>query len=117
MDFSFSKPGLGRFRVNAYRQRGTYSLAIRLLPFEIPKFDTLGLPQVIKTFAMKSRAGAGDGTGSGKSTTLASIIGMINEQRKAHIITIEDPIEYLHRQERPHRPEKWGRIRNPSRRH
>ena len=55
VDFSFSKPGLGRFRVNAYRQRGTYSLAIRLLPFDIPKFDTLGLPQVIKTFAMKSR--------------------------------------------------------------
>ena len=99
VDFSFSKPGLGRFRVNAYRQRGTYSLAIRLLPFEIPKFDTLGLPQVIKTFAMKSRGLvlATGPTGSGKSTTLASIIGMINEQRKAHIITIEDPIEYLHR--------------------
>ena len=48
VDFSFSKPGLGRFRVNAYRQRGTYSLAIRLLPFEIPKFESLGLPQVIK---------------------------------------------------------------------
>jgi twitching motility protein PilT len=99
VDFSFSKPGLGRFRVNAYRQRGTYSLAIRLLPFDIPKFDTLGLPQVIKTFAMKSRGLvlATGPTGSGKSTTLASLIGMINEERKAHIITIEDPIEYLHR--------------------
>lgn len=98
-DFSFSKPGLGRFRVNAYRQRGTYSLAIRLLPFEIPKFDSLGLPQVIKNFSLKSRGLvlATGPTGSGKSTTLASLIGLVNEQRKAHIITIEDPIEYLHK--------------------
>ena len=98
-DFSFSKPGLGRFRVNAYRQRGTYSLAIRLLPFEIPRFDSLGLPQVIKNFSLKSRGLvlATGPTGSGKSTTLASLIGLVNEQRKAHIITIEDPIEYLHK--------------------
>lgn len=99
VDFSFSKPGLGRFRVNAFRQRGTYSMAIRSLPFNIPNFDTLGLPKVIKTFAKKSRGLilATGPTGSGKSTTLASLIGIINEERKCHIITIEDPIEYLHK--------------------
>jgi len=99
VDFSFSMPGLGRFRVNVYKQRGTYSLAIRSLPFNIPDFDTLGLPPVIKTFARKTRGLvlATGPTGSGKSTTLASLIGMINEERKVHIITIEDPIEYLHK--------------------
>lgn len=99
VDFSFSKPGLGRFRVNAYRQRGTYSMAIRSLPFNIPEFDTLGLPPVIKTFAKKSRGLvlATGPTGSGKSTTLASLIGIVNSERKCHIITIEDPIEYLHK--------------------
>ncbi len=99
VDFSFSKPGLGRFRVNAYRQRGTYSMAIRSLPFNIPNFEALGLPPVIKTFAKKSRGLvlATGPTGSGKSTTLASLIGMVNAERKVHIITIEDPIEYLHR--------------------
>jgi twitching motility protein PilT len=99
VDFSFSKPGLGRFRVNAFRQRGTYSMAIRSLPFNIPNFDSLGLPKVIKTFAKKSRGLvlATGPTGSGKSTTLASLIGIVNEERKCHIITIEDPIEYLHK--------------------
>ncbi len=99
VDFSFSKPGLGRFRVNAFRQRGTYSMAIRSLPFNIPDFDSLGLPPVIKTFAKKSRGLilATGPTGSGKSTTLASLIGIVNSERKCHIITIEDPIEYLHK--------------------
>jgi twitching motility protein PilT len=99
IDFSFSKAGLGRFRANAYRQRGTYSLAIRSLPFDIPEFDSLGLPQVIKSFAKKSRGLvlATGPTGSGKSTTLASLIGIVNEERRCHIITIEDPIEYLHK--------------------
>lgn len=99
VDFSFSKPGLGRFRVNAFRQRGTYSMAIRSLPFNIPKFESLGLPPVIKTFAKKTRGLvlATGPTGSGKSTTLASLIGIVNEERKCHIITIEDPIEYLHK--------------------
>lgn len=99
VDFSFSKSGLGRFRANAFRQRGTYSLAIRSLPFNIPNFDTLGLPPVIKTFAKKQRGLvlATGPTGSGKSTTLASLIGIVNEERKCHIITIEDPIEYLHK--------------------
>ncbi len=99
VDFSFSIPGLGRFRVNAFRQRGTYSMAIRSLPFNIPEFDTLGLPHVIKSFAKKTRGLvlATGPTGSGKSTTLASLIGLVNEERKCHIITIEDPIEYLHK--------------------
>lgn len=99
VDFSFSKPGLGRFRVNAYRQRGTYSMAIRSLPFNIPHFDSLGLPPIIKTFAKKPRGLilATGPTGSGKSTTLASLLNIVNEERKAHIITIEDPIEYLHK--------------------
>ena len=99
VDFSFSKPGLGRFRVNAFRQRGTYSMAIRSLPFNIPKFESLGLPPVIKSFAKKNRGLvlATGPTGSGKSTTLASLIGIVNEERKCHIITIEDPIEYLHK--------------------
>lgn len=99
IDFSFSRPGLGRFRVNVYRQRGTYSIAIRSLPFIIPPFDSLNLPHVIKSFAKKTKGlvlTTGP-TGSGKSTTLASIINIINEERKAHIITIEDPIEYLHK--------------------
>lgn len=98
-DFSFSKSGLGRFRVNVYTQRGTYSIAIRMLPFIIPTFDSLGLPPVIKSFTRRSKGLilATGPTGSGKSTTLASIINMINEERKGHIITIEDPIEYLHK--------------------
>ena len=99
VDFSFSKSGLGRFRVNVYRQRGTYSVAIRSLPFNIPPFDSLGLPQIVRSFAKKTRGLilATGPTGSGKSTTLASLLNMVNEERKAHIITIEDPIEYLHK--------------------
>ena len=99
IDFSFSKPGLGRFRANIYKQRNTYSIAIRSLPFNIPPFDSLGLPDVIKTFAKKNKGLvlATGATGSGKTTTLASLVDMINTERKCHIITIEDPIEYLHR--------------------
>ncbi|MDR1533266.1 MAG: type IV pilus twitching motility protein PilT [Clostridiales bacterium] len=99
IDFSFSKSGLGRFRANIYSQRGTYAIAIRMLPFEIPQLNSLGLPASIKNFTTKSKGlflvtGA---TGSGKSTTLASVINHINEQNSYHIITIEDPIEYLHK--------------------
>ena len=99
VDFSFSKPGLGRFRANVYKQRNTYGIAIRSLPFVIPPFDSLNLPPVIKTFARKSKGlilSTGP-TGSGKTTTLASIIDIINLERQCHIITIEDPIEYLHK--------------------
>ena len=99
IDFSYSIPKLGRFRCNIYRQRGTYAMAVRALPLEIPDFDTLGLPDVIKSFTDKSKglvlvAGA---TGSGKSTTLASLVNMINNRYHYHVITIEDPLEYLHK--------------------
>lgn len=102
VDFSFSKHGLGRYRVNVYKQRGTYAMAIRTQPFIIPQFDTLGLPPIIKSFARLNKGlvlitGV---TGSGKSTTLASLIDLINEERQCHIITAEDPIEYLHRHKR-----------------
>lgn len=99
VDSSFSRVGVGRYRVNAFRQRGTYACAIRIQPFEIPNFDDLSLPSTIKEFSELSQGlvlltGV---TGSGKSTTLASIIDMINSKQRKHIITIEDPIEYLHR--------------------
>ncbi|MFO7612268.1 MAG: type IV pilus twitching motility protein PilT [Clostridia bacterium] len=102
VDFSYSLPGIGRFRCNMYRQRGTYAIAIRALPIEIPSFDSLGLPEVIRSLATKSNGlilvtGA---TGSGKSTTLASVLDIINSQQQYHIITIEDPLEYLHRHKR-----------------
>ena len=98
LDFSFSKPGLGRYRANIYSQRGTYAFAVRMLPFDIPTYDSLGLPSSVEKFITKTNglflaAGA---TGSGKSTTLASLINMINERYQYHILTIEDPIEYLH---------------------
>ncbi|MDR1439993.1 MAG: Flp pilus assembly complex ATPase component TadA, partial [Clostridiales bacterium] len=99
IDFSFSRSGLGRFRANIYKQRNTFGIAIRSLPFNIPPFDSLGLPAVIKSFAKRSKGlvlSTGP-TGSGKTTTLASIVDIINAERKCHIITIEDPIEYLHR--------------------
>jgi twitching motility protein PilT len=98
-DFSFSRSGLGRFRVNVYRQRGTYSIALRSLPFQIPAFESLGLPDSIRSFAAgtKGLILATGPTGSGKSTTLASLIDIINKERRVHIITIEDPIEYLYR--------------------
>jgi twitching motility protein PilT len=99
VDFSFSRPGLGRFRANVYRQRNTFGIAIRSLPFNIPSFESLNLPMVIKTFAKKNKGlilSTGP-TGSGKTTTLASVIDLINAERQSHIITIEDPIEYLHK--------------------
>ena len=99
LDFSFSKPGLGRFRANVYSQRGTYAVAIRMLPFDIPEFSKLGLPPVVETFTAKSKGLflATGATGSGKSTTLASLVNVINENYNYHVITIEDPIEYLHK--------------------
>jgi len=99
LDFSFSKPGLGRFRANVYSQRGTYAMAIRMLPFEIPAFEKLGLPPVVESFTAKSKGLflATGATGSGKSTTLASLLNVINENYNYHVITIEDPIEYLHK--------------------
>lgn len=99
LDLSFSVPGLARFRVNIYSQRGTFALALRALPFEIPALSSLGLPPAAAGFVHKKKGlvlvtGA---TGSGKSTTLAGILRAINEAYHYHILTIEDPIEYLHR--------------------
>jgi len=99
LDFSFSRTGLGRFRSNIYSQRGTYAIALRALPFEIPKLSSLGLPPALAQFTQRSRGLilATGATGSGKSTTLAALLDVINEQNAYHIITIEDPLEYLHR--------------------
>lgn len=96
IDLAYSLPGLSRFRVNIFQQRGTLSIAIRAIPYEILKFDQLNLPSVVRSIAEEERGlvivtGT---TGSGKSTTLASIIDYINTTKARHIITIEDPIEY-----------------------
>jgi twitching motility protein PilT len=99
LDFSFSKYGLGRFRANIYSQRGTYAIAIRMLPFDIPQLGELGLPPAVETFITNTKGLflATGPTGGGKSTTLASLLNAINEKYNYHIITIEDPIEYLHK--------------------
>lgn len=99
LDTSIGIKDLGRFRINVYRQRGSVSMVVRLLPFKIPTLEELGLPKAARLFADKPSglvlvAGA---TGSGKSTTLASMIEYINSKRSCHIISIEDPIEYLHK--------------------
>ncbi|MCP4548979.1 MAG: type IV pilus twitching motility protein PilT [bacterium] len=98
LDFSFGIPNLSRFRANVYLQRGVVSLAIRQIPFDIMSFDELGLPQPVRDMAKRTQGLVliTGPTGSGKSTTLASMIDWINTNRNAHIITIEDPIEYLH---------------------
>jgi len=97
IDLSYSVPGIARFRVNIFKQRGSVGAVMRAIPFEIPSTDDLGLPTVIKKLADRSNGLVliTGPTGSGKSTTLASIIDYINEHRKAHIITVEDPIEFL----------------------
>jgi len=98
-DFAYAAPGLGRFRVNAFKQRGSVSLILRAIPFEAPTLDQLGQPDVVKKLAEEERGivlvtGT---TGSGKSTTLAAMVRHINDTRRKHIVTIEDPIEYLYR--------------------
>lgn len=99
IDFSYSSPGKGRFRVNAYRQRNSYGLALRIIPVEIPSMESLGLPHVVGELARLPRGLilVTGPTGSGKSTTLASIVDQINSERNCHILTLEDPLEYLHR--------------------
>jgi twitching motility protein PilT len=99
LDFSFSVYHLGRFRSNIYSQRGTFAIAIRTLPFHTPTFNELGLPQIVETFATKTKGLflATGATGSGKSTTLATLVDLINKENRYHIITIEDPIEYIHK--------------------
>lgn len=99
LDFSYGVSGLGRFRVNLYLQRNCIGMALRLIPYEIPSFEELNLPEMAKDFALRHSGlfmvtGA---VGSGKSTTLAAMIDYINERKSCHIITIEDPIEYLHK--------------------
>jgi len=100
LDFSYGISGLGRFRVNLFMQRNCIGMCLRLIPYEIPSIETLNLPvDVVKDFAMKHSGlflvtGA---VGSGKSTTLAAMIDYINDRKSCHIVTIEDPIEYLHK--------------------
>jgi twitching motility protein PilT len=97
-DFSFAFGDLGRFRVNAFHERGNLAAALRLIPNEIPGIEQLGLPQIVTKFAEYPRGLVlvTGPTGSGKSTTLASMIHKINLEQARHIITIEDPIEYTH---------------------
>ena len=97
-DFSYSVQGVGRFRVNAFKQRGSVSIVMRFIPFGVPRFEDLNLPEAIRRLALEERGivlvtGT---TGSGKSTTLASMINLINRSARKHIVTIEDPIEFLH---------------------
>jgi twitching motility protein PilT len=101
-DFSFAVPGLARFRVNAYRQRGSLAAVVRVVSFEIPYWQSLHIPQSVMDLAdvdhgMILVTGT---AGSGKSTTQACIIDRINQTREGHIITLEDPIEYLHRDQK-----------------
>jgi len=99
VDLAYSVPGLGRFRCNVFQQRGTVGLVLRVIPTRIKNIDELGLPAVLKRIAQEERGlvlvtGT---TGSGKSTTLAAMVDYINSTRSTHIMTVEDPIEYLHR--------------------
>jgi len=99
VDLAYSIPGVGRFRCNVFQQRGTVGLVLRVIPTRIKTIDELGLPPVLKRIAQEERGlvlvtGT---TGSGKSTTLAAMMDHINSTRSAHIMTVEDPIEYLHR--------------------
>ena len=98
-DCSWGATGVGRFRVNILRQRGTMAIIMRVIPFEIPTLEEMSLPEVLKDIAMLDRGmvlvtGI---TGAGKSTTLAAMINHINERRSQHILTLEDPIEFLHK--------------------
>ncbi|MGF1576815.1 MAG: type IV pilus twitching motility protein PilT [Cyanophyceae cyanobacterium] len=98
LDCSYGIRGVGRFRVNVYKDRGTYACAMRALSSEIPHIDKLGMPDIVKEMARIPRGLVlvTGPTGSGKSTTLASMLDMINRERAEHILTIEDPIEYVY---------------------
>jgi twitching motility protein PilT len=99
LDFSFGVPNLSRFRGNVFKQRGCVAMAIRQIPYQIISIDELGLPNILKELSERPRGLVlvTGPTGSGKSTTLASMVDKINKERKGHIITIEDPIEFIHR--------------------
>ncbi len=99
VDLAYSVPGLGRFRANVFMQRNSVSAVFRVIPFKVASLDDLLMPQVLKKIAQEPRGlvlitGA---TGTGKSTTLAAMVDFINNNRTAHLVTVEDPIEYLHR--------------------
>ncbi len=99
LDYAYAVPGVGRFRVNAFKQRGTVAMIMRALPHTIPSFDELGLPDAVRDLSETERGivlvtGT---TGSGKSTTLAAMIDHINRTMQKHIVTVEDPIEFLHK--------------------
>jgi twitching motility protein PilT len=98
IDLSFGVKGLARFRANLYMQKGAVAGAFRLIPYEIRTFDQLGLPEIVRDLAEKPRGLVlvTGPTGSGKSTTLAAMLDMVNRERREHIITLEDPIEYIH---------------------
>ena len=98
LDLAYAVPGVARFRVNCFFQRGSISAAFRRIPHQIPQLDELGLPPVLEEFTRKPRGFVlvTGPTGSGKSTSLAAMIDIINEEREEHILTIEDPIEFLH---------------------
>jgi twitching motility protein PilT len=98
LDLSFGIQGLSRFRANIFQQRGTTAAAIRQIPFQMLTFEELGLPTAIKEIATRQKGMVlvTGPTGSGKTTTLASILNKINEERPVHIVTVEDPIEYVH---------------------
>ena len=97
-DLSYSLPGIARFRVNVFRQRGTYAIVMRVIPQNVPDFDSLNLPPQLGEIAdLRNGIVLVTGpTGSGKSSTLAAILNKINEEKSYHILTIEDPIEFLH---------------------
>jgi len=102
VDFAHSVSGLGRFRCNVFRQRGTVAMVLRVIPMQVRSIEDLALPPILKTIAAGERGlvlltGT---TGSGKSTTLAALVDHINHTRAAHIMTVEDPIEYLHQDDR-----------------
>src|SRR5438552_7766806 len=99
VDLAYSVPGVGRFRCNIFRQRGPVGMVLRVIPMQIRTFDEPGLPPILKKIAEEERGlvlvtGT---TGSGKTTTLAAMIDHINRTRSAHVMTVEDPIEFLHR--------------------
>lgn len=98
LDFSYSIKDLGRFRINIYKQKGSYALAARVIPLGIPSIEELGLPAIITKLAQKQRGLilVTGPTGSGKSTTLAAMIDYINKNENKHILTLEDPVEYVH---------------------
>ncbi|MDE3128240.1 MAG: Flp pilus assembly complex ATPase component TadA, partial [Gemmatimonadota bacterium] len=98
-DCSWAASGIGRFRVNIMRQRGSFSIIMRVIPWEIPTFEKLGLPAVMAKIAEAERGmvlvtGV---TGSGKSSTMAALIDYINQRESGHILTLENPIEFLHK--------------------